>query len=60
MLTPESTGVENKAVRPPVYGPGTFRCLDCKLTSQFFGRLAEPPKCPDCKKHMVEGDARGR
>lgn len=53
MLTPELTGVENKAMRPPVYGPGTYACVDCKHVCRFMGHSSEPIPCPDCKKPMT-------
>lgn len=52
MLDPLNLGIENKAMRPPVFGPGTYTCPNCGVSSHVLGNSAEPPRCPDCKNFM--------
>lgn len=55
MLTPESQGVENKAMRPvPTnYGPGTYACSACRQITHFMGNSPTPILCPNCKQPMT-------
>ncbi len=55
MIDKSSLSIENKAVTPPVYGPGLMTCPACKTESMVCGRSVVPIECPNCKTPMIQG-----